>query len=47
MKLEIISHMHGIYRRKWELREHINAAETIDDVNAVEIDFGLDEEIRH
>lgn len=47
MKLEIISHMHGIYRRKWELREHINAAETIDDVNAVEIDSGLDEEIRH
>ena len=47
MKLEIICHMHGIYRRKWELREHINAAETIDDVNAVEIDFGLDEEIRH
>ena len=47
MKLEIISHVHGIYRRKWEFREHINAAETIDDVNAVEIDFGLDEEIRH
>lgn len=42
MKLEIISNAQAIYARKWALREQINAAETIEMLNAVEIVFDLE-----
>ncbi len=47
MKLEIITYVRAMYQRKWELRECIHAAKTIDEVNAIEIDFGLEEKIGH
>lgn len=47
MKLDIINHTQALYRRKWNLREQINAAKTIDDVNAVEIDFAQEGKLGH
>lgn len=39
IQLEIIDAGNAAYQRKWELREAINAAETIEDLDAIEITF--------
>ena len=44
MQLEIIANAQAIYQRKWELREQINAAETIEALDAIEMVFDQGEE---
>ncbi len=44
MQLEIIANAQAIYQRKWELREQINAAETIEALDATGIVFNQGEE---
>ena len=39
LRLEIIMYGQMLYARKWTLRERIEAAETVEAVNAVEIEF--------
>lgn len=40
MQLEIIAHAQALYALKWYLREKINAADTIEALKAIEMDFG-------
>ena len=44
MQLEIIANAQAIYARKWVLREQINAAETIEALNGIEITFEASDE---
>lgn len=45
IQLEIIANVRALYQKKWALREQIDAAETLDDVKAVEIGFERKNEI--
>lgn len=40
MQLEIIANAQAIYQQKWVLRERINEAETVEELDAIEIVFG-------
>ena len=44
MQLEIIANAQAIYQQKWVLRERINAAETIEALDAIEMVFHQGEE---
>lgn len=39
MQLEIIANAQAIYQRKWSLREQIHAAKTVEELDAIVIDF--------
>ena len=39
MQLEIIANAQAIYQRKWSLREQIHAAETVEELEMIVIDF--------
>ena len=44
MQLEIIANAQAIYARKWVLRELINVAETVEELDAIVIDFSEGEQ---
>lgn len=42
MKLELIQYAHSLYATKWQLRAAIEAAKTVDELNAIDIKFVTD-----
>lgn len=42
MKLELIQYAHSLYATKWQLRAAIEAAKTVDELNAIDIQFITD-----